>query len=201
MRIYKVLLGLLAAAVMLTPIAVFGDSFRLGVSVGAEMLNRPTYESILEEFDEQANLLSGLYWEVLVDHVGFGMTYLADFQRLESPYPDLQYLWYLDWVGSLDLRYHFLRGFVLDPFLEAGVGSAGRVDISAYEEYGLPAVEDPLELSIFGQVGGGLALRLSGFHLGARLLWRVFNDVPPATQFQPYPLKSFRFDFFGGFSL
>jgi hypothetical protein len=29
----------------------------------------------------------------------------------------------------------------------------------------------------------------------------VFNDVPPATQFQPYPLKSFRFDFFGGFSL
>jgi hypothetical protein len=75
------------------------------------------------------------------------------------------------------------------------------VGVSSYEENGLPGVEDPVELSVFGQVGGGLAFRLSGLHLGARLLYRVFNDVPPATEFQPYPLKGFRFDFFGGFSL
>jgi len=195
----KFLMGLLIAAALM-PAAAFADIFHLGASIGAEMLNRPTYESILKEFDEQTNLLSGFYWEVLMDHAGFGMTYLADFQRLESPYPQLEYLWYLDWVGSMDLRYHFLKSFFLDPFLEAGIGSAGRVDISAYEEYGLPEVKEPLELSLFGQVGGGLALRLSGFHVGARLLYRAFNDVPPATQFQPYPLKSFRFDFFGGFS-
>lgn len=197
MKKTTILIGLLLAAMSA---AAFGESFRLGTSVGAELLDRPTLESIHREFDEGTNLLSGLYWEVLRDHVGFGMSYLVDFQRLDSPYPEMEYLWFVDWVGSFDLRYHFFEDFLLDPFLEAGLGSAGRVDVSSYEENGLPGVEDPLELSVFGQVGGGLALRLSGLHLGARLLYRVFNDVPPATEFQPYPLKGFRFDFFGGFS-
>ncbi len=198
MKKTTILIGLLLAAMSA---AAFGESFRLGTSVGAELLDRPTFESIQQEFDEGTNLLSGLYWEVLRDHVGFGMTYLVDFQRLDSPYPEMEYLWFVDWVGSFDLRYHFFEDFFLDPFLEAGLGSAGRVDISSYEENGLPGVEDPLQLSVFGQVGGGLAFRLSGLHLGARLLYRVFNNVPPATEFQPYPLKGFRFDLFGGFSL
>ena len=198
MKKTTILIGLLLAAMSA---AAFGESFRLGTSVGAELLDRPTFESIQQEFDEGTNLLSGLYWEVLRDHLGFGMTYLVDFQRLDSPYPEMEYLWFVDWVGSFDLRYHFFEDFFLDPFLEAGLGSAGRVDISSYEENGLPGVEDPLQLSVFGQVGGGLAFRLSGLHLGARLLYRVFNNVPPATEFQPYPLKGFRFDLFGGFSL
>lgn len=199
MKAKVILIGLLLAAVACA--SAFGENFRLGTSVGAELFNRPTLESIQREFDEGANLLSGLYWEVLMDHVGLGMTYLVDFQSLASPYPELDYLWFMDWVGSFDLRYHFFEDFFLDPFLEAGLGSAGRVDISSYEEHGLPGVDSPLELSVFGQVGGGLALRLSGLHVGARLLWRVFNQIPPATQFQPYPLKSFRFELFGGFSL
>jgi hypothetical protein len=198
MKKTTILIGLLLAAMSA---AAFGESFRLGTSVGAELLDRPTFESIQQEFDEGTNLLSGLYWEVLRDHLGFGMTYLVDFQRLDSPYPEMEYLWFVDWVGSFDLRYHFFEDFFLDPFLEAGLGSAGRVDISSYEENGLPGVEDPLQLSVFGQVGGGLAFRLSGLHLGARLLYRAFNGVPPATEFQPYPLKGFRFDLFGGFSL
>jgi hypothetical protein len=181
--------------------AASGESFRLGASVGAELLNRPTLKSIRQEFDEGTNLLSGLYWEVLMGRLGLGMTYLVDFQKQASPYPELDYLWFVDWVGSFDLRYHFVKDFLLDPFLEAGLGSAGRADISSYEEHGLPASENPLQLSLFAQVGGGLAFRLPGMHLGARLLWRPFNEIPPATQFQPYPLKSFRFDLFGGFSL
>lgn len=198
MKKTTILIGLLLAAMSA---AAFGESFRLGISSGVELMDRPTFESIRQEFDEGGNLLSGLYWEVLLDHVGFGMTYLVDFQRLDSPYPEMQYLWFVDWVGSFDLRYHFFEDFFLDPFLEAGLGSAGRVDASPYEQNGLPGVEDPLQLSLFGQVGGGLAFRLSGLHLGARLLYRVFNEVPPATEFQPYPLKGFRFDLFGGFSL
>jgi len=199
MKTKAILVVLLLAA--LSGAAAFGESFRLGASVGAELLNRPTYESIRQEFDEGANLLSGLYWEVLMGHLGLGMTYLVDFQNLASPYPELDYLWFVDWVGSFDLRYHFFEDFFLDPFLEAGLGSAGRADISSYEEHGLPGVDSPLQLSLFAQVGGGLAFRLSGLHLGARLLWRPFNEIPPATQFQPYPLKDFRFDLFGGFSL
>ncbi len=181
--------------------AAFGESFRLGASVGAELLDRPTLASIRQEFDQGANLLSGLYWEVLPDHLGFGMTYLVDFQKQASPYPQLDYLWFVDWVGSFDLRYHFLKDFFLDPFLEAGLGSAGRADITSYEQHGLAGAENPLQLSLFAQVGAGLAFRLAGLHLGTRLLWRPFNEVPPGTQFQPYPLKDFRLDMFGGFSL
>jgi hypothetical protein len=181
MKKTTILIGLLLAAMSA---AAFGESFRLGTSVGAELLDRPTFESIQQEFDEGTNLLSGLYWEVLRDHLGFGMTYLVDFQRLDSPYPEMEYLWFVDWVGSFDLRYHFFEDFFLDPFLEAGLGSAGRVDISSYEENGLPGVEDPLQLSVFGQVGGGLAFRLSGLHLGARLLWRV-STCPAATSSSP----------------
>ncbi len=199
MKTKTILIVLLLAA--LGCAAAFGENFRLGASVGTELLNRPTFESLRQEFDGGANLLSGLYWEVLLGHLGLGMTYLVDFQKQASPYAELDYLWFVDWVGSLDLRYHFVKDFFLDPFLEAGLGSAGRADISSYGQYGLPGAENPLLLSLFAQVGGGLAFRLSNLHLGARLLWRPFNEVPPATQFQPYPLKSFRFDLFGGFSL
>jgi hypothetical protein len=199
MKIKAILFGLLLAAAGCT--AAFAENFRLGATVGAEMVNRPTLESIRQEFDEGTNLLSGLYWEVLIGQLGLGMTYLVDFQSAASPYPQMDYLWFVDWVASFDLRYHFIEDFFLDPFLEAGLGSAGRADISSYEEHGLPGVADPLQLSLFGQVGGGLAFRLHGLHLGTRLLWRVFNEIPPATQFQPYPLKGFRVDLFGGFSL
>jgi hypothetical protein len=198
---------LLIAALLATALlgaatsAAFGESFRLGVSVGPELVNRPTCESILLAFDRRTDLLPGFYWEVLMNHVGLGMTYLADFHDSASPYPELDKLWYLDWVGSLDLRYHFLPDFVLDPFLEAGVGNAGRVDISAYQENGLPSPERLLGLSLFGQAGAGLAVRLSALHVGARLLWRFANEPVPATSFEPYPLKNFRFDLFGGFSL
>ncbi len=198
MKTKAILFGLLLAVAGCT--AAFGEHFRLGATVGAEMLDHPTLEAIRQEFNEGTDLMSGLYWEVLIDHLGFGMTYLLDFQRTASPYEQMEYLWFVDWVASFDLRYHFVQGFILDPFLEAGLGSAGRADITCYEEYGLPAVDEPLELSLFGQVGGGLAFRLSRLHLGTRLLWRVFNEIPPATQFQPYPLKAFRFELFGGVS-
>ena len=110
MKTKAILVVLLLAA--LSGAAAFGESFRLGASVGAELLNRPTYESLRQEFDEGANLLSGLYWEVLMGHLGLGMSYLVDFQNLASPYPELDYLWFVDWVGSFDLRYHFVK----EPF-------------------------------------------------------------------------------------
>lgn len=191
---------LLVLILALSATLTFAESFRMGFSAGVELWNRPTYQDILMEFDSQANLVPGWYWEVLIGNVGFGMSSLLKFERIPAALDGLNYLWYLDWIASWDLRYHFFRSFPLDPFLEAGFGSAGRVDITDYEEHGLPGIENPLALSLFGQVGGGLALRLHGIHAGARLLWRFLNGVPPATQFEPYPLKNFRFDLFGGFS-
>ncbi len=68
---------------------------------------------------------------------------------------------HLDWIDARDFRYHFVRGFFLDPFLEAGIGSAGRADITDYEEYGYEENSERLMLSLFGQIGGGLTVRLS----------------------------------------
>lgn len=180
--------------------AVFAENFRLGFQGGVEFMNRPRYNTILKSFDDQANLMPGMYWEVIIDNLGFGMTYLTKFSRQESILPEINYKWYLDWIGSGDLRYHFLRGFPIDPFAEAGFGCAGRVEITDYGQYDLEGERDPLYLSLFGQVGGGLALRLDHLHVGAKALYRFYNQPPPATQFDVYPLKNFHFAFFGGLS-
>ena len=127
------------------------------------------------------------------------MTYLVDFTHVNSELPDLEYEWYLDWIGSWDFRYHIFGNFAIDPFLEFGLGSAGRVDISNYESNN--ELRDPLQLSLFTQGGGGAALRLVNFHIGGKLLYRISNSPVPATQFGPYPLKNFQLAFFGGFSI
>ncbi len=180
--------------------AVFAEGFRLGFQGGVELLNRPRYDTVLKEFDDQANLIPGFYWEVIPNNVGFGMTYLVKFSRQESVLPEINYEWYLDWIGSWDFRYHFLRHFPLDPFAEAGFGCAGRVDITNYSAYALGGERDPLNLSLFGQIGGGLAFRLHHLHMGAKALYRFYNQPPPATRFDVYPLKNFHFAFFGGLS-
>jgi hypothetical protein len=74
------------------------------------------------------------------------------------------------------------------------------VDITGYGAYGLEDERDPLNLSLFGQVGGGLALRMAQFHVGAKALYRFYNEPIPATQIEVYPLKNFHFAFFGGMS-
>ncbi len=179
---------------------LFAENFRMGFTGAVELLNKPSYQEILQEFDSQANIIPGWYWEVIPRNLGFGMSYLTRFNRTSSSLANLENSWYFDWIGTWDFRYHFFRRFFLDPFLEAGIGNAGRVDITAYEEYGYAENREPLMLSIFGQIGGGLTVRLSGLHIGGKLLYRFINEIPPATQFEPYPLKNFQFALFGGLS-
>ena len=177
------------------------ESVRLGGVAGVELLERPTYGGVVRGFDDPASLIPGFYVEVLIDHVGVGLTGLGRFDRLEAETAGEPADWFFDWIGSLDARYHFLRGFPLDPFVEAGLGSAGRVGIGSGAEDAPAEDGQPLQLSLFAQLGAGLALRLEGAHVGAKLSWRVFNDPPPATRFEPYPLRSFHFDLFAGLSL
>ena len=194
---------ILLAALLLSCMAgmtVFPESVRIGLQSGVELLNPPGCGEIRREFDDQANLMMGLYWEVIPENVGFGMTYLAKFERQDSELPGINNVWYLDWIGSFDLRYHFLRHTLLDPFAEAGLGCAGRVDITDYEPCDTQAERSPLNISLFGQIGGGLAVRLRGLHLGGKVLYRFYNQPPPATQFDEYPLKNFQFALFGGLS-
>jgi hypothetical protein len=180
----------------------YGESVRLGASGSFEFFNRPTYEEILQEFDRKVNLFPGFYWEVIPFHLGFGMTYTVKFDRLDSALAGLENEWYLDWIASWDFRYHFFRALFLDPFLELGFGSAGRVDITDYAGHGVSVLQrEPLMLSLFGQLGGGVTFRLREMHAGGKLTYRFFNVIPPVTDFEPYPLKNFQFALFAGFSL
>ena len=175
------------------------EVFRIGGIGSMELMNNPINEENREEFSSEVDIIPGLYWEVLLGRLGFGMTYLGDFTSVSSEISDMEYEWYFDWIGSWDFRYHILGNFAVDPFLEFGLGSAGRVDISDYD--GNTELRDPLQLSLFTQAGGGAALRLDNFNIGGKLLYRISNSPVPATQFEVYPLKNFQLAFFGGFSI
>ena len=193
-RIFLILLLLFILTGLLS-----AEVFRIGGIGAMELMNNPIDKENRQEFDGEIYIIPGLYWEVILGQIGFGMTYLGDFTSVTSESPDLEYEWYFDWIGSWDFRYHILGNFAIDPFLEFGLGSAGRVDISDYE--GNDDLRDPLQLSLFTQGGGGAALRLDNFHIGGKLLYRISNSPIPATQFETYPLKNFQLAFFGGFSI
>ncbi|UCF99568.1 MAG: hypothetical protein JSV89_08505 [Spirochaetaceae bacterium] len=191
-------------AVILVTVLGFGafaDNVRLGLIGAVEFDSKPDYDTVVSEFHTGDNVLKGFYWEVIPDHIGYGMTCNFLFDRQESIVPEVDYQWYMDWIATWDFRYHPLRWSFVDPFVEFGMGCAGQVDITDYEEYGLEedTAGDPLFLSLFAQVGWGLGFRLGAFDLGARMAYRFWNEPPPATQFEPYPLEEFNIGVFGGF--
>jgi hypothetical protein len=178
----------------------FTENVRFGLIGGVDFAQKPDYEAIVEQFHSGENIFKGFYWEVIPNHIGYGMTCNFLFDRQESALPEVDYQWTMDWIATWDFRYHPLRWSFIDPFVEFGLGSAGKVDITDYEEHGLdesPA-ENPLFLSLFAQVGWGLGFRLGALNLGTRVACRFWNEPPPGTRFEPYPLDDFNVGVFGG---
>ena len=178
---------------------LFANGLRIGTSLTAEFLERPDVEAFKIAIDDPTNLVPGLYWEVAGRNLGFGMTYLVDVEKGDiavDPFTGV----FLDWIATADLRYHILGSEVLlDPFVEAGFGAAGRSDMTDYEKAGAGENDyTPTNLSLFGQVGGGLALKLSLLQLGAKFDWRFWNAAVPGAIQDPYPLKNFSVALFGG---
>jgi hypothetical protein len=173
------------------------DEFRLGGIGGIELVNSFDKSDLQKEFDSRVVVYPGFYWEYIPGNLGIGMTYLVKFNRQVSTLPDRDYTWYFDWIGTLDARYHFLSESFLDPFIEAGIGNAGRVDMTSYGP-GSEGMRDELLMSLFGQMGGGVAFHFKEMHLGVKMLYRFLNQPIPATDFGTYPLKNFHVSFFGG---
>ena len=193
-RIFLILLLLFILTGLLS-----AEVFRIGGIGAMELMNNPINKENRQEFDTEVDIIPGLYWEVILGKLGFGMTYLVNFTSVDTVVPDMEYEWFLDWIGSIDFRYHILGNFAIDPFIEFGLGNAGRVDISNFEDN--EELRDPLQLSLFTQAGGGAALRLDNLYIGGKLLYRIGNSPIPATQFETYPLKNFQLAFFGGLSI
>lgn len=176
------------------------EKLRLGICGAGELSDKSEFEDIFNLPDNKYKIMPGFYWELIFDHMGFGMTYYIKFLREESSYPGVTHEWLFDWIGSFDFRYHFLTKFILDPFIEFSLGNAGRVDLTDYKQY-TPEHTNPVCMSLFAQFGLGLAVRLKTFHIGAKLVRRIMNDPVPATQFDTYPLADFQFSMLLGLSL
>jgi len=156
-------------------------SVHLTGSLSQDFLRGTSAQTIIGTFTgpEQPRF-AGLGWEVILGKVGFGGDYMASFLRA----PDTQ--WWLDWYAQpLFLSFHPLRrGFALDPFVQAGLGSAGRVLLHRWT--GTP--DSNLFLSVFPFVAGGLDLNLDGFLIGAKVSYAPFMTPPPATAFDNAPI-------------
>lgn len=175
---------------------IYSDDFRIGGIAGIGFTSKPSTRDIIDEYDKHFDLFPGFFWEVTMGRFGFGMTNLFKFDKLDSDLPKLQNIWHLDWIGSFDFRFHILDKIHLDPIIVAGIGCAGSVDITNYssEGYNRNIYADDLLLSLFGQIGGGLNVKFNNIIIGGQLTYIFYNEVPPGTDFKPYPLKNFEFE-------
>jgi hypothetical protein len=195
---------LLGSLFLLVGASLVAESVRIGIVGAAELAGETNCEDFFDDIFDNPIVFPGLYWEVLLHHAGFGMTYLAKFKKIshENPLPsEPAREWYLDWIGSFDFRYHFSEESLFDPFLEFGIGCAGRVYLSCLEnETPHYSPDNPLLLSIFFQGGGGIAFRFDYLHAGIKLLYRFINEPVPATWFDVYELYKIQGALFAGVS-
>jgi hypothetical protein len=192
---------LIILVLMLTAAFGFGDRFRLGGGAAGNFMNKPSYDDIVA--GKEVDILPVIYWEVLTGrHFSFGHTYSFGFDKKDAELSGMKNKWILDWIGSFNFVFHiFDRSKKLDPFLDAGIGCAGRADISAYYYNGYSRSEaDPMLLSLFLKVGAGFTFKFHGFHIGTRFDYRFFNESMPGTDFDQYPLKNFQLIIFAGLS-
>ena len=210
----RVILAVLMIAAVCGP--AMAESFRIGGIAGFDVLESRSEDAVHMEL-EGNSLMPGWYFEVMPGQLGFGMTNLVKFSRHHYEAPasvvekDEVYTWYFDWIAPLELRYHVLAEHVVDPFIGVGFGSAGRVKISPEDEHELDVrddervgeaegEEDLVSLSLFGEIGAGIGLRLEGLHLGAKASYRFSESPIPATEIPSYPLRQFHVGFFAGLS-
>lgn len=182
-----------AIAAIGTP--VFAGSVHLTGNLQADFLKGPTAQQIIDTFTTPGQPpFGGVGWEVIIGRVGFGGDYSAAFTR--TP----QGTWWLDWITQpLFLSYHFFRtGYFLDPFVQAGMGCAGRVYLQEWLE---SAVGNNLYISIYPFVAAGLALDLSGFLVQGKMSYAPYMTPPPASPISSYPLGSVQVTLSAGIAL
>lgn len=159
--------------------------------IGKDFVDSPTFDQAARALGDQAPLV-GFGWEVVMGHIGVGGAYAADFS--EEPAS----AWWLDWNGqAVYASYHILgsRSFV-DPFVDAGLGCAGRVYLGPGGE-----PDARLCLTLYPFASAGAALELDGLRIGAKLSYALSQSAIPATTIPGYPLGRFQAYAFAGLSI
>jgi len=141
----------------------------------------------LGDLKEEDIRLGGVQLEFVGHRLGFGVDSLVNF------YTDHYDDWYLDWQGNIFLRYHlFGSDSFIDPFIEAGFGNAGSVNLD------YPS-EETLKLSLYPSLSTGLNLVFSeGLYMGGRFTYRPTDAVIPVTDFPKPALGRYQATFYVG---
>jgi hypothetical protein len=163
-------------------------------NLGADFFKGPTAQQVFSTFSNpEQPLFGGFGWEIILGKVGFGGEYSVDFFRAASSQ------WWLDWYGqAFFISFHPFKGrSFFDPFLQVGLGSAGRVLL---DESAAP-VNENLYLSIFPFIASGLRFNFDGFLLGAKVSYAPFLTPPPATVFNNAPIGNIQVTLSAGISL
>jgi len=126
--------------------------------------------------DDLSRAMLGLAPELIFDQVGFGIDGNVRFTR------DSSQLWSMDFRGQLFASYH-LSGVEsrFDPFVLAGLGSAGWLDLSRGARSTNAVNLSGIALALVPSMGAGFAFDLGGLVVGARVLWFPASwDIPAA---------------------
>jgi hypothetical protein len=172
----------------------FADAVHLTGDLSANFLGGSTTQQIVNTFSVgDQPLIWGLGWEVILGRVGFGGDYMVDFFRDEGSQ------WWLDWFApALYMSFHPIgANRFIDPFVQAGIGSAGRVLLRGRQW----SAGDDLMISIFPYVAGGLNFNLDGLLLGLKATYMPFNSELPVTYIPAYPLGPLQVSLSAGFSI
>lgn len=177
-------------------------SVRLSLATANSFSQEPKFEDVWDIFyNKGKNPFWGIGWEVIKDNLGIGGTYMVDFFR------DTADQWNIDYYSeAFYLSFHILGGdFIADPFLQVGLGSAGRIllpeDDYSYHYYSEDEEGSMTNLVIFPFVSTGFALNFDGFVLGSKLNYTPAMSVPPGTDFLEYPMRNFQAILYAGVSL
>ncbi len=188
---------MLAIAIVIAALGVpcFADAVHITGNLTADFSSGASAQQIISAFgDGSQPALWGFGWEVILGRMGFGGDYEVNFHRSSDS------TWWLDWYApALYLSLHPLgANRFLDPFIQAGVGNAGRVYLQGMP---FPGYNDQLMLSLFPFVAAGLGVNIDGLLISAKVAYTPYNGQIPVTNIPTYPLGAVQVTLSGGLSL
>lgn len=182
----------IAFAISCLAFSAFADArVDLTAVISKDFAASPSWDQATSALQAQTPL-GGFGWEVVFGHIGIGGSYAVDFHE------DAPSAWWLDWDGqAIYASYHLLgRKSPIDPFVDTGLGCAGRVFLGPSAVAG-----DALALTIYPFASAGAALELGDLRLGVKLSYALWQSSIPVTVIPEYPLGRFQLTAFAGFSI
>ncbi len=116
----------------------------------------------------QVTHLGGIGTELTFRHLGFGSTALVGFQKIAVD------SWKIDWDLRAYMSYHFFRpGSFLDPFIQAGGGAYGDVQVQGNGCLEESWTSDQVNVAFYPHLGAGLGLKFrGGLYVSGQFNWR-----------------------------